>query len=125
MSGFIDIEDALQEALNAGGFDACAKPLPEAFACPHVCVDMLSAWDVNAAQALYSVDFECRAGAYDEAARLQVAVGNWVRELPGSWLGGVPVYAVDVLRMQRAQPDPANKTTILATVGATLRLRVA
>ena len=29
--GYIDIEDALQEQLNAASFNACARPLPASF----------------------------------------------------------------------------------------------
>jgi hypothetical protein len=123
--GFIDIEDALQARLNEAGIDACAKPLPASFACPHVCVDMLNAWDENAAQAVYSVDIDCRAEVYGEAAELQIAVADLVRELPGSDLGGKPVYAVDSLRLQRAQPDLSHQNVIIATVSANLRVRVA
>lgn len=125
MSGFIDVEDALQALLGDSGFDACAKPLPADFACPHVTVDMLNAWDENAAQAVYSVDFDCRAESYGEAAELQLAVANLVRELPGSTLAGKPVYAVDALRLQRAEPDQSHQDVIIATVSAELRVRVA
>ena len=125
MSEFIDVEDALQAALNGAGFDACAKPLPAGFACPHVLVDMLSAWDDNAAQAVYSVDFDCRAETYGDAAALQLVVANWLRGLPGSELGGKPVYAVDSLRLQRAELDQSHENVILATVSAELRVRVA
>ena len=123
--GYIDIEDALQGLLNESGFDACAKPLPKDFACPHVLVDMLNAWDENEAQAVYSVDFDCRADTYAEAAQLQLAVSDAVRGLVGSELGGKPVYAIDNLRLQRAQPDQSHENVILATVSAELRARVA
>lgn len=125
MSEFIDVEDALQARLNDAGFAACAKPLPAAFACPHVLVDMLNAWDENAAQAVYSVDLDCRAATYGEAAALQASVANWLRGLPGSELGGKPVYALDSLRLQRAEPDQSNQNVILATVSAEMRVRVA
>ncbi|MBR2837775.1 MAG: hypothetical protein IKE55_03225 [Kiritimatiellae bacterium] len=125
MSNFIDIEDALQARLNAQGFNACAKPLPQGFRCPHVCVDMLNAWDDNAAQAVYSVDLDCRAETYDGAARLQLDASNLVRALPGSDLGGKPCYAVDSIRMQRIAPDKSHQNVILATVSAQLRVRVA
>lgn len=125
MSGFIDVEDALQAALNESGFAACAKPLPAGFACPHVCVDMLNAWDDNAAQAVYSVDLDCRAETYGEAAELQISVANFVRQLPGSALHGRPVYMVDSLRLQRAEPDQSHQDVIIATVSANLRVRAA
>jgi hypothetical protein len=86
---------------------------------------MLNAWDENAAQAVYSVDIDCRAETYGEAAELQIAVADLVRELPGSDLGGKPVYAVDSLRLQRAQPDLSHQNVIIATVSANLRVRVA
>jgi len=125
MSSFIDIEDALQQALNAQGFTACAKPLPQRFACPHVLVDMLNAWDENEAQAAYQVDFDCRAETYDDAARLQLGVSGFVRALPGSTLAGKPCYAVDSIRLQRIEPDKSHQDVILATVSAQLRVRVA
>jgi len=125
MSGYIDIEDALQARLAADGFDACAKPLPASFACPHVLVDMLNAWDENAAQAAYTVDFDCRADDYAAAVALQLSVERWVRGLPGSALAGKPVYAVDSLRLQRAEPDQSHQNVIIATVSAQLRVRVA
>ena len=125
MSGYIDIEDALQLALRAEGFDACAKPLPQRFECPHVLVDMLNAWDEHPAQAIYQVDFDCRAKTYAEAARLQLGVSDFVRALPGSTLMGKPCYAVDNLRMQRAEPDQSHQNVIIATVSANLRVRVA
>ena len=125
MSSFIDIEDALQQALNAAGFDACAKPLPQHFACPHVLVDMLNAWDENPAQATYSIDLDCRAETYAEAAQLQLDVSNFVRTLPGSTLCGKPCYAVDSIRLQRIAPDQSHQNVILATVSAQLRVRVA
>lgn len=125
MSGFIDIEDALQAVLNGAGLSSCAKPLPAGFACPHVCVDMLNAWDDNPAQAVYSVDLDCRAGTYAEAAALQIAASNVVRSLPGTDLLGKPCYSVDSLRLQRAAPDQSHPNVILATVSAELRVRVA
>lgn len=125
MSSFIDIEDALQARLNALGFDACAKPLPQGFACPHVLVDMLNAWDDNPAQAIYSVDFDCRAETYAEAAQLQLDVSNFVRALVGTDIGGKPCHAVDSIRLQRIEPDQSHQDVILATVSANLRVRVA
>lgn len=125
MSDFIDIEDALQSALNVHGFSACAKPLPQVFACPHVTVDMVNAWDENAAQAVYSVDFDCRDETYAGAAALQLNVSNFVRDLVGYELHGKPVYAVDSLRLQRAEPDQSHQNVIIATVSADLRVRVA
>ena len=125
MSSFIDIEDALQQALNAHGVDACAKPLPQHFTCPHVLIDMLNAWDENAAQAVYSVDFDCRAVSYAEAAQLQLDVSNFVRALPGSTLAGKPCYAVETIRLQRIAPDESHQDVIIATVSAQLRVRVA
>jgi len=125
MSSFIDIEDALQQALNAAGFDAHAKPLPYAFSTPCVTVDMTGAWDDNAAQALYSVDFDCRAADYADAAQLQIGVSNAVRALVGSALAGKPLYAIDEMRIQRCEPDQSHQNVIIATVSATLRVRVA
>lgn len=125
MSAFIDIEDALQQMLNAQGFTACAKPLPQHFACPHVLVDMLNAWDENAAQAVYSVDFDCRAETYAEAAQLQLDVSNFARSLAGADIGGKPCYLVDSIRLQRIEPDKSHQNVILATVSANLRVRVA
>lgn len=125
MSSFIDIEDALQARLNGAGFDACAKPLPQRFACPHVLVDMLNAWDENAAQATYQVDFDCRAESYAEAAQLQLDVSDFVRALPGSTLAGKPCYAVGSIRLQRLAPDLSHQDVIIATVSAELRVRVA
>jgi len=125
MSSFIDIEDALQARLNGAGFDACAKPLPKGFSCPHVLVDMLNAWDENAAQAVYQVDFDCRAEDYAEAAQLQLDASGFVRSLPGTDLGGKPCYAVDNVRLQRIAPDQSHQNVILATVSAELRVRVA
>lgn len=125
MMGYIDIEDALQAMLNADKFNACAKPLPAAFSVPHVTVDMLNAQSDNPAQALYSVDFDCRAATYAEAALLQCEVADWVRKLEGHEVGGVPCYLVDSIRMLRCQPDAAHQDVVLATVSAVLRLRVA
>ena len=122
---YIDIEDALQQALNGVGFNACAKPLPQRFTCPHVLVDMLNAWDENAAQAIYSVDLDCRAETYAEAVQLQLDVSDFVRSLPGSTFGGKPCYAVDNIRLQRIAPDQSHQDVILATVSAELRVRVA
>ena len=125
MSSFIDIEDALQQALNVASISAHAKPLPQAFRMPCVTVDMLGAWEDNAAQAIYTVDFDCRAADYAQAAQLQLDVSNAVRALMGSTLGGKPLYALDELRLQRIEPDQSHQNAILATVSATLRVRVA
>lgn len=124
MSSFIDIEEPLQAYLGAAGFSAHAKPLPQAFAMPCVTVDMLAAWDDNAAQAVYSVDLDCRADGYAQTAQLQLGVSNAIRALAGSELAGRPVYAADV-RLQRAEPDKSHQNAILATVSASLRVRVA
>lgn len=123
--GYIDIEDALQAMLNAADFNACAKPLPANFTMPHVLVDLLNASDDNPAQAVYNVDFDCRAETYQQAAELQCSVANWARNLEGAEVGGVPCYKVDTLRMLRVQPDAANENALLATVSAGLRLRIA
>lgn len=123
--GFIDIEDALQQALNEAGFNACAKPLPADFGMPHVTVDMLNAQHDNEAQALYAVDLDCRAETYAEAAQLQCEVAGWARSLEGRSLGGKPCYLADSVRLQRCQPDAAHQDAILATVSAVLRVRVA
>lgn len=124
MNGFIDIEDAMQAALNAEGFDAHAKPLPEAFRMPCVTVDMRSSWQDNEVQAVYSVDLDCRAEGYAEATALQASAANWLRGIVGSMLGGVPVYSVDALRLQPAGVDKPHQTAILATVSANLRIRL-
>ena len=125
MGGFIDIEDALQAALNEAGFSAHAKPLPEGFATPCVTVDMLNAQQENAAQARYSVDFDCRAGDYAQAAELQASVANWLLGIGGTELGGVPCYVSGDPLLQRAQSDASHPTCILATVSASLLLRIA
>lgn len=122
---FFDIEDALQAQLRLAGFNACAKPLPSGFSMPHVTVVQLNAWDENFAQAVYSVDFDVRCGGYAEAVRVQNAVANWVHNLPGRDVGGVPCYQIDSLRLQQAQPDASHPTAILATVSANLRMRLA
>lgn len=122
---FFDIEDALQSALTTEGYNACAKPLPATFTTPHIVVDMLNAWEENAAQAIYSVDFDVRCDGYASAAQTQDQIANWIMTLPGNSIGGVPCYLVDSLRLQRAQPDAAHPTLIMATVSANLRLRLA
>ena len=122
---YIDIEDALQALLTADGYNACAKPLPANFTAPHITVDLLNAADVNAAQAVYNVDFDVRADDYAGAVSTACAIADWARKLEGSTIGGVPCYRVDTLRIGRAAPDPSNQQKILATVSAGLRLRVA
>ena len=123
--GFIDIEDALQEMLSDEQYNACAKPLPEQHELPHVVVDLVNAQVDNAAQAVYSVDFDVRAADYAGAVGLQVEIANWAMGLAGADVGGVPCYQVDDVRLQRAQPDASHQNEILATVSAILRLRVA
>lgn len=121
----IDIEDALQARLNADGFDACAKPLPASFSMPHVTVDCLNVQPDNRAQAVYAVDLDVRAGDYATAAAEANRVAEWLATLPGTVLGGVPCYALDGWNVQRAQPDASNQGVVMATVSASLRLRVA
>ena len=125
MGGYFDIEDALQSALNSAGFSAHAKPLPADFQTPCVTVWMTNAQGVNAAQAVYSVDFDCRADGEAEAMVLMLSVANWARTLGGSTLGGVTCYEVGEPLLQGTQPDAAHPTVILATASVNLRLRIA
>jgi len=125
MMGYFDIEDALQAMLNADGFNACAKPLPESFTMPHVVVDLLNAGDANRAQGIYNVDFDCRAATYEDAAELQCSVANWARELEGKSIGGRPCYMLDTLRLQGIRPDRSNEGALKAIVSAGLRVRIA
>jgi len=122
---YIDIEDAIQAELTASHYNACAKPLPAAFAMPHVCVDLLNAYDVNEAQAVYNVHMDVRAADYAAAAQTAAEIADWTRSLVGKSLAGKPVYMLDDLRILRAQPDAANENAILTTVSASLRVRVA
>lgn len=124
MGGYFDIEGALQEMLRSEGYDACAKPLPSGFGMPHVLVDEVGAREANAAQADYDVDFDVRCADYAQAARMQSELANWARGLAGRDIGGVPCYAAES-RKQRIAPDLSHPTAALATVSATLRMRIA
>ena len=125
MGGFIDIEDALQTALNEAGFSAHAKPLPAGFETPCVTVWMVNAQPVNAAQVEYRVEFDCRADADAEAMALMLSVADWVRGLSGKAVGGAACFASDEPLLQGAQNDASHPSCVLATVSATLLLRVA
>jgi len=123
--GYIDIEDALQQLLNAAAFNACARPLPASFSTPHVCVGLLNAADANRAQGLYNVAFDCRASDYAGAVALQNSVADWARGLEGQDIGGKPCHQIDSILVQRAQPDSANEGVILGTVSVGFRVRIA
>lgn len=119
----IDAEDALQAALCAAGFNACALPLPESYALPHVLVRCNGGSQASFAQTAFSVTLECRAETLAEAVETANEASAAMLALEGGEAGGVPVYRVAPSSLPYSDPDPDNPTVSRVSCGWTVTTR--
>ena len=118
----IDIEDALQNALNNAGITASAPPVPANLE-PCVYVHRTGGYGLNYVQDLHTIDFD----TYEttEAASMQTAceLTEWVRALAGKSLG-VPVYIAEITTLPYYNPDPNHPSLKRTTFSAQIPTRV-
>ena len=119
----IDIENALQAALNALGIKASAPPVP-ADLMPCVYVYRTGGFSQNYVQDAHSVDFDCY--AENEAAAMARAdqITEYVRALPEAQGLSAYVYATSITTLPYNNPDPNHYALARATVSAQIITRV-
>lgn len=118
----IDIEDALQAALNADGIAACAPPVPANLA-EQVVVVATGGYSQAYVQDVHAVSFDCYASGETEAMSRACALTRWVRALPGKTVGTY-CYGAEVETLPYNNPDPAHPTLARATFAARITTRV-
>ena len=118
----LDIEDALQAALNAQGIKAAAPPVPAKLG-PSVYVHRTGGYSTQYVQDLHTVDFDCYEPTEAEAMAKADALTRWIRELEGRDIG-TPVYISKVTTLPYNNPDPNHSSLARATVSAQITTRV-
>ena len=119
----IDIEDALQAALNADGIKAAAPPVPANLS-PSVFVHRTGGYGTQYVQDLHTIDFDCYAETEAEAMAQACELTRWVRSLEGREIT-VPVYIAEVTTLPYNNPDPNHASLARATLSAQITTRVA
>lgn len=119
----IDIEDALQAALNADGITASAPPVPANLS-PCVFVYRTGGFSQAYVQDVHTVDFDCYAKTEAEAMRRADLLTAWIRALPDDQKLTATTYAAEVTTLPYNNPDPNNHTLARATVSAQITTRV-
>lgn len=120
----IDIEDAIQQALNADGIRACAPPVPADLSAPMAIVWRIGGSERAYVQDVHSVSIDCYAATDAEAAAMANRMTAWVRALPGQELGGVPVYTASVSTLPYLNTDPGHPTLARCTLACEVATRV-
>ena len=118
----IDIEDALQAALNADGIKAAAPPVPANLK-PSVYVYRTGGYGTQYVQDLHTVDFDCYAETEAEAMAQACQLTGWVRALEGRELE-TPVYISQITTLPYNNPDPSHSSLARATFSAQITTRV-
>ena len=118
----IDIEDALQAALNAQGIKAAAPPVPANLK-PCVYIYRTGGYGTNYVQDLHTVDFDVYAETEAEAMEQADELTRWVRSLEGRDIG-VPVYISQITTLPYNNPDPSHYNLPRATFAAQITTRV-
>ena len=119
----IDIEDAIQAALNAEGIKAAAPPVPANLS-PCVYVYRTGGNSQNYVQDTHLVSFDCYAHTEAEAMEQADELTKWVRYIVGRDLL-TPVYASELVTLPYNNPDPSHPTLPRATFLAQITTRVA
>lgn len=112
----IDVADALRLWLNGRGHSACARPLPPDLEgrLPLTRVTKLSGNRSNVVVDAHRVQLETWATTQAEAMAEAILVEAALHELPGTWLGGVPCYAVSVYAAPHDSHDPDHPDLCVA-----------
>lgn len=118
----IDIEDALQAALNADGVKAAAPPVPANLG-PSVYVHRTGGYGTQYVQDLHTVDFDCYADTEAEAMAQACDLTAWVRALEGRELTA-PVYIAQITTLPYNNPDPNHPSLARATFSTQITTRV-
>ena len=116
----IDIEDAIQAALNADNIKASAPPVPANLG-PCVFVHRTGGFTQAYVQDVHTVDFDCYAETEAEAMAAACRLTGWVRALQDL---GVPVYETETTTLPYNNPDPNHPTLPRATFSAQITTRV-
>ena len=123
----IDIEAALQAALEADGMSASAPPIPSTLGAnlPHIHVERVGGWQENIVQDMHEVNVH----VYDEheyQAMMQAnALTGWLKAKVGDELDGCPVYAVNIATLPYNNRDPLHESLARATMRVQILTRTA
>lgn len=123
----IDIEDALQQALNAEGIAACAPPVPADLGStlPFVVLTRTGGSEQSLVQDWHYVSVDVYAATVASAMTAASFLTAWFRALPGSTIGGVPCYKCDINAYPYNNTDQDNPKLARATFGVHVLTRVA
>lgn len=118
----VDIEGALQAALNEAGVAACAPPVPADLS--EMCVvTRTGGFERAYVQDVHVVSIDCYAPDWERAQAVAGEVCGIVRSLPGSTVG-TACYASEVTTLPYSNPDPSHPSLARVTVGAQVATRV-
>lgn len=121
----IDIADAIQEALNAAGHNACAPPLPDGFedSLPMTRVTGLGGPRSSRVVDTFNVHLDTwadtPAGALAEAGE----VVGLLAGMAGGLLGGSQCYRVDIGSLPHEDEDPDHPDLPMASAMAQVSVR--
>lgn len=121
----IDIEDALQSAINTyTDVTASAPPLPPDYqsSLPFCRVTRIGGSTLTRVSERHSVDFDVYADTWAAATSAADGLVGFIRSLEGGWVGGVPCYGVEC-DMPYANADPLNPEKPQVTFNANLHIR--
>ena len=123
----IDVEDALQAALNADGYRASAPPIPRDLgsSLPYVLVRRTGGYENGMVQDMHLASIHVYAEDDAQAMHEADALTAWVRALAGHDLGGVPCYVAAVSTLPYGNPDPDRPELARCTIGVQLLTRTA
>lgn len=123
----IDIEDALQAALNADGFVACAPPVPPTLGStlPFVVLTRTGGSTCSLVQDWHYVSVDVYASTWADAQAQASQLTAWFRALAGTTLGGVPCYKCDINAYPYNNTDTDHPTIARVTFNAHVLTRVA
>lgn len=104
----IDVEDAVQAALNDLGRAACAVPVPVDLdqMLPLTCVRVLGGTRSSVVLDTFNIHFDTWADTPAEAVAESNLVAAALCDMQGAELGGVPCYRVTLASLPHADDDP-------------------
>lgn len=120
----IDIEDALQAALNDAGYTACAIPVPTTLRNGQIVIRRTGGAQQQYVQDVHRVVFDCYESDEASAMALACNLTKTLRALEGETIGGVPVYRSSIITLPYDNPDPDNHNHARATLFAEIVTRV-
>lgn len=116
-----DIETALYEKLEEGGYNASAHAIPECLSeqLPHVHIVRTGGYEKDMVIEINRVDFDVYAADPADAMTIASQLCGWTRELAGDFC-----YASEITTLPYGNPDPRHPNIARATFKAQILTRI-